>query len=72
MAKKIQKKPNKLTRPPRADTDALYETLQADLGKYGVVIQRGTELEGRFDLRRPCGIPSLDIDTGGGLPAGGL
>lgn len=71
-AQKAQKKPNKLTRPPRADAEELYETLQADLGKYGVVIQRGTELEGRFDLRRPCGIAGLDIDTGGGLPAGGL
>lgn len=25
-----------------------------------------------YFLRRPSGIPSLDIDTGGGLPAGGL
>lgn len=65
-------KRTKLIRPPRADTEALFENLQAELGKYGVVIQRGTDLEGRFDLRRPCGIPSLDIDTGGGLPAGGL
>jgi RecA/RadA recombinase len=70
MAKKSR--PKKLTRPPRADTDALLEAIQAELGSHGVVIQRGHELEGRFDLRRPCGIPSLDIDTGGGLPAGGL
>lgn len=68
----MARKTKKLTRPPRADTDLLFEQLQADLGKHGVVIQRGHELEGRFDLRRPCGIPSLDIDTGGGLPAGGL
>lgn len=68
----VPKAPARPRRPPRADTEALFETLQADLGKYGVVIQRGTDLEGRFDLRRPCGIPSLDIDTGGGLPAGGL
>lgn len=73
MARKAkQPQLSQLTRPPRADTNELYEQLQADLGKYGVVIQKGGELEGRFDLRRPCGIPSLDIDTGGGLPAGGL
>lgn len=68
----IPKPPPRTMRPPRADTEELFGTLQADLGKYGVVIQRGTDLEGRFDLRRPCGIPSLDLDTGGGLPAGGL
>lgn len=71
MAKK-KTQPIKRLRPPRADTDELFEELHANLGKYGVVIQRGSELEGRFDLRRPSGIPSLDIDTGGGLPAGGL
>jgi RecA/RadA recombinase len=57
---------------PKANVDQLFETITADLGGYGVVIQRGADLEGRFDLRRPCGIPSLDIATGGGLPAGGL
>lgn len=73
MAKKRKATTRKrLSRPPRADTEVLIEQIQADLGGHGVVIQRGHELEGRFDLRRPCGIPSLDIDTGGGIPAGGL
>lgn len=62
----------RLRRPPKDDTDALFESIHAKLGSFGVVLQRGSELEGRFDLRRPSGIPSLDIATGGGLPAGGL
>ena len=56
----------------RVDIDELLASIQASLGAQGVVMQRGSDLEGRFDLRRPCGIPSLDIATGGGLPAGGL
>lgn len=59
-------------RPVRPNVDELFEALQAELGGRGVVLQRGSDLEGRFDLRRPCGIPSLDIATGGGIPAGGL
>lgn len=76
---KMPKKPKKTEqvndRPGRAarvDTNELFETIRAELGGKGVVIQRGSDLEGRFDLRRPCGIPSLDIATGGGLPAGGM
>lgn len=57
---------------PRVDTDALTEELQARFGGEGVVIQRASELETRYDLRRRSGIPSLDIACGGGLPAGGL
>lgn len=60
------------TKIPREDTRALISQLQADLGGEGVLIQSAREMEGRFDLRRPCGIPSLDIACGGGLPAGGL
>lgn len=72
MAKKRSKTIQRTSRPPRADTDLLLEAIQAELGSHGVVIQRGSELEGRFDLRRPTGIPSLDIAIGGGFPAGGL
>lgn len=57
---------------PRSDPNLLIRTLQAVLGGEGVVIQRANEVEGRMDLRRPSGIPSLDIACGGGLPAGGL
>jgi len=72
MAKKAEKTENRPTRLPKMDMDDLVEGITAELGGYGVVLQRGSELEGRFDLRRPCGIPSLDIATGGGLAAGGL
>lgn len=57
---------------PKADTDVLTESLKARFGGEGVVIQSAAELETRYDLRRRCGIPSLDIACGGGLPAGGL
>lgn len=73
MASKSKKpKMPKTGRPPKDDTDDLFESITAALGGYGVVLQRGSELEGRFDLRRPSGIPQLDMATGGGLPAGGL
>jgi RecA/RadA recombinase len=58
--------------PPKADTDALIEKLQMEFLDRGVIVQRGSETDTRFDLRRPCGIANLDIATGGGLPAGGL
>lgn len=57
---------------PRDNPDDLIEYLQATLGGEGIVIQRGEEVEGRQDLRRPSGIASLDVACGGGLPAGGL
>jgi hypothetical protein len=71
VARKTKAKP-RAGKPQPTDTGLLFEALQAELGGRGVVLQRGSDLEGRFDLRRPCGIPSLDIATGGGLPAGGL
>ena len=57
---------------PRVDTNELLDSLQAKLGGDGVVLQRGEEIEGRFDLRRPSGITQLDLACGGGFPAGGL
>lgn len=61
-----------ISKIPRTDTNELLDALQAKLGGDGVVLQRGEEIEGRFDLRRPSGIIQLDIACGGGLPAGGL
>jgi RecA/RadA recombinase len=37
----------------------------------GCLFEAG-ELYNTYDLRRPSGIPSLDLATGGGLPSGGL
>lgn len=41
-------------------------------GKGHKVIAFADEVANPFFLRRPCGITQLDIDTGGGLPAGGV
>lgn len=57
---------------PTPDVKDLLDRVEADFGSQGVIIQRGRDIQNRFDLRRPCGIPRLDIKTGGGLPAGGL
>lgn len=56
---------------PRQDPNLLVDALQA-LGGEGVLIQRGSEMEGRMDLRRPSGIADLDLACGGGIPSGGL
>lgn len=36
------------------------------------VIAFGSDVPNTYELRRPSGIMQLDLDTGGGLPAGGL
>lgn len=40
--------------------------------KFVDVIHTASECHNPFDLRRPCGLISWDLATGGGLPAGGL
>lgn len=55
---------------PKPSVNQLIAQAKAKLGKEGVVIRCAKELETRFDLRRPSGIMSLDIATGGGLPPG--
>lgn len=37
-----------------------------------IAIMTASEIHNAFDLRRPSGILSLDLATGGGLPAGGM
>lgn len=36
------------------------------------VIAFASDVPNTYELRRPCGIMQLDLDTGGGLPAGGM
>lgn len=60
-----------LSKIPRDNPDDILEVIQSMAGE-GVIVQRGQDLEGRMDLRRPSGIATLDIACSGGLPAGGL
>ena len=57
---------------PKIETDDLVDQIEDEYGSLGLVIQRGDEVSTRFDLRRPMGLLSLDVATGGGLPAGGM
>jgi RecA/RadA recombinase len=50
-----------------------HENSRADTDNKGhKVIAFASEVPNTYELRRPCGIMQLDLDTGGGLPAGGL
>jgi RecA/RadA recombinase len=66
-----------MSRMPVTETAKRVAALQAKLNKKPEV--KGASVMDDIDmapntyfLRRPCGIMPLDIDTGGGLPAGGL
>lgn len=61
-----------MSKLPTPDVRELLDRVESEFGAQGVIIQRGRDIQNRFDLRRPCGIPRLDIKTGGGLAAGGL
>ena len=46
------------------------EALKKDLTKRGLHLISAKELETVQHIRRPCGIPSVDLETGGGAGAG--
>lgn len=52
------------------EIDELIGAINSQL-KEGKVV-RASEIDGSFLLRRPTGITSLDIEIGGGFPAGGV
>lgn len=63
----MTRKPAELS--PNETLDALVDKINK---KYKHrVIARGEDVPNVFFLRRPSGIMQLDIDTGGGMPAGG-
>lgn len=53
------------------EIDILKNSLNAQF-KGGVVVRQGSEITNVFVLRRPTGITTLDLEIGGGMPAGGL
>lgn len=55
---------------PRPDPADVIRDINLRHGDIGPVIRRAVDAHGTSDLRRPCGIVSLDIHTGGGLVAG--
>lgn len=57
----------------KAEKDAVIEATMHKINTSAKhrVIARAEDVENVFFLRRPSGIIQLDIDTGGGLPAGG-
>lgn len=66
MAKKKAKK----AEFQKPSTDELMEYINLRHGDAGPIMRRANEAWSADDLRRPCGIPSLDVATGGGLVAG--
>jgi RecA/RadA recombinase len=59
--------------PPITAKDVIKKIQQeAKRSKLEGAVLTADELHNPFDLRRPCGVMSLDLETGGGLPAGGL
>lgn len=55
--------------PKPSPTDVLH-SINMRFGDVGPIIRSADKAWDVSDLRRPCGIPSLDIATGGGLVAG--
>lgn len=61
------KKPVEFQKP---DMVELIEYINLRHGNAGPIIRPANEAWSADDLRRPCGIPSLDVAAGGGLVAG--
>ncbi len=59
----------KMTLDQNAELDAIADRINKKYKRK--VICRGEYVPNTFFLRRPSGIMQLDLDTGGGLPAGG-
>lgn len=56
-----------------ADLSSAIADYAASFNSEGVkYVATADEAPNTYILRRPCGITQLDIDTGGGLPAGGM
>lgn len=69
-----KKKTAKKTTKKRAPTkrQAIRELMGLLNSEERKIIAFADDAPNAYELRRPCGIMQLDIDTGGGLPAGGL
>ena len=57
---------------PKPDPKQVALAINMRFGNNGPIIRPASEAWSAFDLRRPNGIPSIDLATGGGLPAGGV
>lgn len=72
--KSEKKKPNKkkrlLNKFPKPDPNKVIHDINMKYGDAGPIIRAANNAWDASDLRRPCGIPSLDLATGGGLVAG--
>lgn len=56
----------------KVDTVSLTDAIREDFAKQGLHLIRGEDLRTNQELRRPYGIPSLDIEAGGGAGAGSV
>ena len=66
------KKVRKVKEFERPSARDVVDFINLRVGNTGPVIRSAGDSWNVFDLRRPCGILALDLNTGGGLPAGGL
>jgi len=57
---------------PKPDPRQVALAINMRFGNNGPIIRPASEAWNAFDLRRPNGITSIDLSTGGGLPAGGV